>query len=152
DGFLEPDRPWRFEPPLLPAPTAAPRLGEHTDTQPVGGTRHEPTDRPTGSGAAAAEKLPFAGLRVLDLTSFWAGPLATHLLAMQGAEVIHVESTARPDGTRLLAGLRFSEPDWWERSGIFTGLNANKLGVTLDLSKDEGRAVLRRLLATCDVV
>lgn len=145
DGFLEPDRPWRFEPPLLPAATAAPRLGEHGD-----GSRSRRTDAHVAPSAGG--ELPFEGLRVLDLTSFWAGPLATHLLAMQGAEVIHVESTARPDGTRLLAGLRFSEPDWWERSGIFTGLNANKLGVTLDLSKDEGREVLRRLLATCDVV
>ena len=58
---------------------------------------------------------------------------------MLGAEVIHVESTARPDGTRLLAGLRFSEPDWWERSGIFSGLNTNKKGVTLDLA-DRARA------------
>jgi crotonobetainyl-CoA:carnitine CoA-transferase CaiB-like acyl-CoA transferase len=63
--------------------------------------------------------LPFQGLRVLDLTAFWAGPLCTHVLAMLGAEVLHLESTARPDGTRLLAGLRFSEPNWWERSGIF---------------------------------
>ena len=71
---------------------------------------------------------------------------------MLGAEVLHVESTARPDGTRLLAGLRFSEPDWWERSGIFSGLNTNKKSVTLDLAGEPGRELLRRLLATCDVV
>src|SRR3546814_16525207 len=63
---------------------------------------------------------------VLDLATFWAGPLTTHVLAMLGADVLHVESTARPDGTRLLAGLPFSEDDWWERSGIFAGLNTNK--------------------------
>ena len=40
----------------------------------------------------------------------------------------------RPDGTRLLAGLRFSEPDWWEQSGIFSGLNTGKKSVTLDLA------------------
>ena len=71
---------------------------------------------------------------------------------MLGAEVLHVESTARPDGTRLLAGLRFSEPDWWEQSGIFSGLNTNKQSVTLDLAAEPGRELLRRLLATCDVV
>jgi crotonobetainyl-CoA:carnitine CoA-transferase CaiB-like acyl-CoA transferase len=71
---------------------------------------------------------------------------------MQGAEVLHLESTARPDGTRLLAGLRFSEPDWWERSGIFSGLNTNKKSVTLDLATDRGKALLRQLVATCDVV
>src|SRR3546814_4239857 len=46
----------------------------------------------TGDGS-----LPFEGLRVLDLTAFWAGPLTTHVLAMLGADVLHVESTARPD-------------------------------------------------------
>ena len=97
----------------------------------------DPADRPDGG-------LPFDGLRVLDLTSFWAGPLCTHVLAMLGAEVLHVESTARPDGTRLLAGLRFSEPDWWEQSGIFSGLNTNKKSVTLDLATERGRELLRR--------
>ena len=71
---------------------------------------------------------------------------------MLGAEVIHVESTARPDGTRLLAGLRFSEPDWWERSGIFSGLNSNKKSVTLDLGSDRGRELLHQLIGTCDVL
>ncbi|MEZ5166813.1 MAG: CoA transferase [Acidimicrobiales bacterium] len=80
------------------------------------------------------------------------GPLCTHGLAVLGADVIHLESTARPDGTRLLAGLRFTEDGWWERSGIFSGLNTNKKGVTVDLTSDDGRAVLRRLLDTCDVL
>src|SRR3546814_6432538 len=71
---------------------------------------------------------------------------------MLGADVLHVESTARPDGTRLLAGLPFSEDDWWERSGIFAGLNTNKRSVTLDLTDEPGRALLRRLLGTCDVL
>ena len=91
--------------------------------------------RRLGRPPPAPAALPFDGLRVLDLTAFWAGPLPTHILAMLGAEVIHIESTARPDGTRLLAGLRFSEPHWWERSGIFSGLNTNKKSVTLDLGQ-----------------
>ena len=103
-----------------------------------------------GDGEPAA--LPLGGLRVLDLTAFWAGPLVTHILGMLGAEVIHVESTKRPDGTRALAGLKFSEPDWWEQSGIFSGLNTNKKSITLDLTADRGRALLRDLLATCDVL
>ena len=100
----------------------------------------------------AKKSAGFEGLRVLDLTAFWAGPVCTHVLGMLGAEVIHVESTSRPDGTRMLAGIRFSEPDWWEQSGIFSGLNTNKKGITLDLTKEAGRDVLRRLLATCDVL
>ena len=144
-GFLEPDRPYRFDPPLLAPPSPAPRLGEHDGAAvpPAGPARHQ---------SGAARELPFEGLRVLDLTSFWAGPLCTHVLAMLGAEVLHLESTARPDGTRLLAGLRPSEPDWWERSGIFAGLNTNKRSVTLDLATEQGRELLRRLVATCDVL
>lgn len=145
DGFLEPDRPYRFDPPLLRAPEPAPALGQHD-----GVPRRDLVDRPTSS--PALEELPFRDLRVLDLTAFWAGPLPTHVLAMLGAEVLHVESTKRPDGTRLLAGLRSSEPDWWERSGIFSGLNTNKKSVTLDLGSERGQEVLRRLLATCDVL
>jgi crotonobetainyl-CoA:carnitine CoA-transferase CaiB-like acyl-CoA transferase len=103
-----------------------------------------------GDGAPAA--LPLDGLRVLDLTAFWAGPLCTHVLAMLGAEVIHIESTKRPDGTRMLAGLKFSVPDWWEQSGVFSGLNTNKKSVTLDLGTERGKELLRQLLATCDVL
>jgi crotonobetainyl-CoA:carnitine CoA-transferase CaiB-like acyl-CoA transferase len=136
-GVAEPDRPYRFVPPLLSSPAG----GEARTTR-----------VPAPSAPTDAPELPFQGLRVLDLTAFWAGPLCTHVLAMLGAEVLHLESTARPDGTRLLAGLWFSEPDWWERSGIFAGLNTNKRGLTLDLGRDEGRELLRRLIATCDIV
>jgi crotonobetainyl-CoA:carnitine CoA-transferase CaiB-like acyl-CoA transferase len=147
DGFDEPDRPYRFDPPLLRTPEPAPRLGEHDRMW-----REPRTADPQGSTPATTEQLPMHGLRVLDLTAFWAGPLCTHVLAMLGAEVLHVESTARPDGTRLLAGIRFSEPDWWEQSGIFSGLNTGKKSVTLDLGTDRGRDLLDDLLGTCDVL
>ena len=112
-----------------------------------------------GRGSAAApttpdraKRLPFSGLRVLDMTTFWAGPCCTHFLAMLGAEVIHVESTRRPDGTRLIAGIPVTEDQWWEKSPIFAALNTNKKGLTLDLQSPRGRELLRRLIATCDVI
>ena len=54
-------------------------------------------------GVAARDDapLPLAGIRVLDLTAFWAGPLIGYACAILGAEVIHVESTKQPDGIRL---------------------------------------------------
>jgi crotonobetainyl-CoA:carnitine CoA-transferase CaiB-like acyl-CoA transferase len=148
DGFDEPDRPYRFEPPVLRSPGPAPRLGEHDRTERASlAASPRPNEDDVGDATS-----PLEGLRVLDLTAFWAGPLCTHVLGMLGADVLHIESTARPDGTRLLSGLRFSEPDWWERSGIFSGLNTNKKSVTLDLTTDRGRELLRRLIATCDVI
>ena len=144
-GFLQPNHPYRFTPAVLRQSQAPPRLDEHTGLPwPERETRND--------SRASPPALPFEGLRVLDLTAFWAGPLCTHILAMLGAEVIHVESPSRVDGTRLLAGLPFTEDRYWERSGIFSGLNTNKKSVTLDLTDERGREVLRDLLASCDVV
>ncbi len=86
------------------------------------------------------------------MTSFWAGPSCTHFLALLGADVIHVESTSRPDGTRLIADVPVTEAQWWEKSPIFSGLNTNKKSVTLDTRTDRGCDLLRRLATTCDVI
>jgi crotonobetainyl-CoA:carnitine CoA-transferase CaiB-like acyl-CoA transferase len=148
DGFLQPDRPFRLSGVDLPGPEAAPRLGEHTED--YRGLR--PARRPTTALDTDRAALPLNGLRVLDITTFWAGPSCTHVLAMLGAEVIHLESTPRPDGTRLIAGIPVSEDRWWERSPIFSGLNTNKSGLTVDFQIENGRELLRRLVPTCDVI
>ncbi|HEX2402547.1 MAG TPA: CoA transferase, partial [Mycobacterium sp.] len=142
DGFTQPRPPYRMQPAHLRAPQPAPRLGQHTD-------QYRRRDR---RKRATTQVLPFEGLRVVDMTTFWAGPSCTHMLAMLGAEVIHVESTRRPDGTRLIAGIPITEDQWWEKSPIFSGLNTNKKGLTLNLQRDAGREVLMRLIATCDVI
>lgn len=147
DGFTQPGHPYRLTPASLRPPQPAPRLGEHTEAYQMSVMPARPAparDRP--------EVLPFSGLRVLDLTTFWAGPSCTHPLGMLGADVIHVESTRRPDGTRLIAGIPVSEPQWWERSPIFSALNTNKRGLTVDLQHEAGREVLRKLIATADVI
>ena len=142
DGFSQPGPPYRMRQAQLRAPEPAPRLGEHTD-------QHRQRDRRNRVMPPVA---PFDALRVLDMTTFWAGPSCTHMLAMLGAEVIHVESTRHPDGTRLIAGIPITEDQWWERSPIFSGLNTNKKGLTLDLQSAAGRELLTRLIATCDVI
>ena len=81
----------------------APKLGEHT-----GKVEPRPTPEPTEPGSDPTA-LPLAGLKVLDLTSWWAGPSSTQFLAAMGAEVIHVESTSHPDGMRL-TGYLFGRP------------------------------------------
>src|ERR1700742_4693840 len=148
DGFQQPGHPYRMEPAKLVPPQRAPRLGEHTAQY-----RQSPLSAPKRpTPASAAGRLPFQGLRVLDMTTFWAGPSCTHFLAMLGADVIHLESTRKPDGTRLIAGIPVTEHQWWEKSPIFSALNTNKKGLTLDLQTSAGRDVLRRFIATSDVI
>ena len=151
DGFSQPGPPYRAQPDFLRAPQPAPRLGEHTEHYRRNGRLGRRKGR-IDAQMDVSERLPFEGLRVVDMTTFWAGPSCTHMLAMLGAEVIHVESTRRPDGTRLIAGIPITEDQWWEKSPIFSGLNTNKKGLTLDLQSAAGREVLMRLIATCDVI
>jgi crotonobetainyl-CoA:carnitine CoA-transferase CaiB-like acyl-CoA transferase len=87
-----------------------------------------------------------AGLRVLDLTRFLAGPYCTSLLADLGAEVIKVEAPKGGDEAR------YGYPP---ADGVpvgFLALNRNKKGITLDLRRDEGKDLLRRLLPHVDVL
>jgi crotonobetainyl-CoA:carnitine CoA-transferase CaiB-like acyl-CoA transferase len=148
DGFLQPSFPYRLRPEVLRDPEAPARIGEHT-----AGYRNVATPRstPTTDDGARSE-LPFAGMRVLDMTAFWAGPSMTHVLAMLGAEVIHLESTTRPDGTRLNARLPMSEHLVWEKGPLFAALNTNKKSVTINFQTEQGLDLLRRLIASCDVV
>src|SRR5215216_1816431 len=87
---------------------------------------------------------PLSGIRVIDLTRIYAGPYASFLLAAAGAEVIKVEPL---DGDSLRR-----RP---ARGGVplpFAMLNANKRMITLNLKASEGKKLLRRLLATADVL
>ena len=101
---------------------------------------------------------PLHNVRVVDLGSAWAGPMAGQLLADMGAQVIKVESRARMDGMRLgrpMVGEDISGGDrglWPELQPVFHGLNRNKLSITLNLRADAGRAMLRRLVSISDVV
>ncbi len=77
---------------------------------------------------------------VVDLSSLWAGPLCAHLLHLMGAQVIKVESSARPDGMRQA------------ESGFYDLLNAGKASVALDLTQPRARTQLRQLLLRADIV
>jgi crotonobetainyl-CoA:carnitine CoA-transferase CaiB-like acyl-CoA transferase len=90
---------------------------------------------------------PLDGYRVLDLTQIVSGPLATMLLADQGADVIKVEPVLGGDISRLVSG--------YARNGFsafFANNNRGKRSVTLDLATDEGRAALLRLCERADVI
>ena len=96
--------------------------------------------------------LPLKGIRVVDLTAWWAGPTATHVLACLGAEVVHVESPKRPDGMRMTGGVFRHLPAWWERSSFFLTVNTNKADLVVDLASDAGRDAFLRVISNADVV
>lgn len=117
------------------------------------------TTRPApelGEGAVTAgerpNRRPLDGLRVIDATAWWAGPEAGRLLALLGADVLHLEATRAPDGMRMAGGLFVGQERWWERSAIALSANTGKRGITLDLTQDDGRHLLDRLLADADVL
>ncbi|HSV05569.1 MAG TPA: CoA transferase [Candidatus Binatus sp.] len=87
-----------------------------------------------------------AGVRVLDLTRFLAGPFCTAILADLGADVVKVEAPRGGDEGR------YGYPTVNDVPVFFLALNRNKRGITLDLRHEEGRALLRRLLPHFDVL
>ncbi len=95
--------------------------------------------------------LPLEGIRILDLTWWIAGPLATMQMAMMGAEVIRLESRARPDSMRLTTPFAENEPGV-NRSGRWNSHNFSKHSAALNLSKPEGAELAKRLVAKCDIV
>ena len=146
--FLQPRRSYRIDDTNPPPPSRVPQLGEHTRSVSFAAReRCGDADPPVTTGA-----LPLTGLRILDLTAWWAGPSAAHVLGCLGAEVIHVESTGKPDGVRMIGGMFASYASWWEAAPHFLQTNTNKLDVTLDLSTVRGRELLEQLIRHCDAV
>lgn len=91
-----------------------------------------------------------ASLKILELGDLVAAAYATKLMADMGAEVIKLEA---PSGDRArLRGPFPGKTPHSEKSGLFLYLNANKLGVTLDITKPEGFALLERLATEADVL
>ncbi len=93
---------------------------------------------------------PLKGTTIVDLSMWWSGPLATKFFAMMGADVIKVESIQRVDGWRL--AVRLMADAGIEASNVFNGVNVNKLGITLDLSSEEGHRILRDLVERADAL
>lgn len=112
-----------------------------------------PRRRPAQRAARATDPLPLAGLRIVDLTMGWAGPTATRALADLGADVVKVESCQYPDWFRGTdTRPPYLEETLYEKTHWFQVMNRNKRGITLDLTRPQGRALLERLLADADVV
>ncbi len=159
-----------FRLPSTPPWTAAPALGDHVRTPVVPNT-----PVPTEVGTSAGFK-PLAGVRVVELTISWAGPLAARFLADLGADVIKVEhptsrgvavSPPDPDAEPEVWGRGQLPPisirngvfpdgdpgdDWWNRMGYFNKMNRSKRSLCLDIKAPGGREVFERLVASADIV
>jgi crotonobetainyl-CoA:carnitine CoA-transferase CaiB-like acyl-CoA transferase len=90
---------------------------------------------------------PLDGIRVLDVSSYIAGPFCTTQLAEFGAEVIKIELPGTGDALR-----RFGTRSTGEETLLFLSEQRNKKSVTLDLRKPEGADILKRLVAQADVL
>jgi len=96
---------------------------------------------------------PLQGIRIVDLSMGWSGPLAARYCADLGAEVIKVEACQYPDWWR---GWEKTQ-EWvdernYEKIPSFNAMNRNKLGITLDLTRKEGADLLKRLVEDADAV
>ncbi len=139
-------------PVVAPGPMARFSAGQPV---PLGPPSAEPvTPRPVPVLAAPTGQpgdAPLAGLKVVDLTWVYAGPLSTRVLADFGATVVKVEGPQRPDAARGGGGFLNNQLDL-ESSVQFGSFNVDKLGVALDLTTEAGRDVLRDLAAWADVL
>lgn len=95
-------------------------------------------------------RYPLSGIRIIDLSHYWAGPYATVQLAGWGAEVIKVESIQRVDGYRGSAAATGEHA--WEKGPTYNFINMMKKDITLDLTRDDGKKALKELVRISDVV
>jgi len=119
--------------------------------------------RSSGPAAVAAGEIPagaLSGLRVLDLTTAWAGPFAARSLAHLGAEVIKIDAPSHMDSWRGAAegGAARHYPDGqhgerpWNRCLLFNTQGQGKLSVGLDLKAPGAREIMLRLAAVSDIL
>ncbi len=102
--------------------------------------------------AASSGGGPLQGVRVVEMGQLIAIPFAMKLLADMGAQVIRLESANRLESYRSDSVYQNDvSGEFWNRGANFYEQNRNKLGITLDLSRQEGLDILRRLIAVSDV-
>ncbi len=105
--------------------------------------------RPRPDGGAAG---PLDGVRVADFSMGWAGPLAARYLADLGADVLKIESTAKPDWWRGWEVLEAQDPPLHELARNFLAANRNKRGLDLDLTTTRGKADAEAIVRRSDLV
>ncbi len=146
--------PWSATP-ATPATPPTPATPAKASTPPVAAA---PSPGPDLKGDP---RRPLDGLRVLDLTRVWAGPLAARILSELGADVVMVEApwarTARTMPNSYVQASHFFPnddplPHPWNRQGFVNKFALTKRSLGLDMNRPEGRAVMEKLLPNVDVL
>lgn len=103
--------------------------------------------------AGGLTRLPLEGIRVIDFSMGWAGPICTRTLADLGADVIKIEAIQYPDWWRGVDRRpAYVLEQMYEKSVRYCIMNRNKRGITLDLTRPQGLQLAKRLLADADLV
>jgi benzylsuccinate CoA-transferase BbsF subunit len=118
---------------------------------PTLGTRRLTADAQMTFARALMTEPALSDVNVLDFTWVVAAPGASRVLADYGATVVRVETTKRVDTARTFGPFHGNTPGP-ESSILFQSMNAGKLGMTIDMSTPEGRAVALDLVRWADVV
>lgn len=114
--------------------------------------------RVTGAMSSSSDRvdaggLPLEGIRVIDFSMGWAGPLCSRTLADLGADVIKIEAIQYPDWWRGVDRRpAYIDDRMYEKRARFCMANRNKRGITLDLTRSQGVALAKRLAAVADIV
>ena len=130
----------------------APLLGEHTDEVLGALGRKNKAESKIVRASRELNPLSLDGIRVVDLSMFFAGPVAAQILADAGAEVIKIESIQRIDGWRSSGIVLEDDLPSWEASPYFNWVNRNKKDITLDLTDPRGVSVVKKLIEDADVL
>lgn len=146
DGPLTPGTPFRYEAEPLPI-EHLPRARE--DAAAFAWT----SDRRPAMNSTSPAHRPLEGVRIVDLTRIWSGPLSTRMLGELGAEVIKVEAPngRGPLNPPVAPGAEPVEHPW-NRQALNNKLNRNKKSLAVDLKSERGRELFLQLVAEADVV
>jgi crotonobetainyl-CoA:carnitine CoA-transferase CaiB-like acyl-CoA transferase len=151
-SFVRPAAPYRLSSTPVSLRSPAPRLGQHEAPTQSTAKPRSGAQQPAKGNGSDVDRLPLSGVRVVDMTSFLSGGHLSEYLAAFGADVVKIESPRRPDGYRFVVTYPALGDHWWERSPLWQAQNLNKRSLVLELSSEEGRQVLERLIAQADVI
>lgn len=111
------------------------------------------TGRVSASSSSDFGNHPLHGVRVIDFSMGWAGPLCTRTLADLGADVIKIEAIQHPDWWRGVdKRAAYVQGQNYEKTARFSIMNRNKRGITLDLTRPQGLALAKRLISGADIM